>query len=451
MELKGRHIVVAGLGRTGTALADFLLRRGARVTATEQADRESLGSRPAELERRGVLTELGGHNPHTFESADLVVLSPGVPHTIRPVERALKNNVPVIGEIELAYLFIKTPVIAVTGTNGKSTVAVLIGRMLEYSGFKVFTGGNLGTPLIEYANMDGTSDFAVVEVSSFQLDTIQEFRPKVAVLLNVTADHLDRYPDFKAYTHSKGRIFMNQEKGDTAVVNQADRASESLMPGISAEILPFNCPRGAEKGAWLEEDEVVLRVPGRGEAVLDCSGIDLAGVHNRENIAAAALASLAAGASFEAVREAVLSFKGLPHRMSRVAQIKGVEFIDDSKATNVDAAARALASFSGPVVLIMGGREKGGGYSELRPLLPGRVRHLVALGEAAGSIRAELGDCAPISLATSMEEAVRAALRAARPGDVVLLSPACASFDMYGSYAERGEDFERHVLTLGDA
>lgn len=450
MEIKDRHILVVGLGKTGGALVRFLHRRGAHVTATDEADAESLAGVLADMDGMDVSLELGGHRIETFLSADLIVLSPGVPHTIEPVRQAKAKNIPVTGEIELAYRFLKTPIIAITGTNGKSTTTLLTGEMLKDAGYEVFVGGNLGTPLIEFADQGGIADFAVVEISSFQLDTIERFQPSVAVLLNITADHLDRYDDFAGYVRSKGRVFENQGPGDTAVLNAADPAIKELLPGIRATVLPFNADDTAVHGAWLSDEQICLNLPSAGQVWLNCQDIPLLGQHNRENIAAAALAAGAAGAPIFGIQETISHFRGLSHRMSPVAAINGVQFIDDSKATNVDAVVRALASFSTPVILILGGRDKRGGYFALKSVLADRVKHLIVMGEAADTIKAELGNAAPmISHVFSMKEAVRVAWKTAKSGDTVLLSPACASFDMYESYAHRGDDFAEQVRQLG--
>ncbi len=448
MEIKNKHILVVGLGKTGVGLVRFLARRGARVTVTDQADEGMLADSMEALSGFDVCFELGGHRLATFTSADLIVLSPGVPHTIEPLKHAREKKIPVTGEIELAYRFMKTPIIGITGTNGKSTTTLLVGRMLKDAGFDVFVGGNLGTPLIEYADKGDTADFAVVEISSFQLDTITTFRPRVAVLLNITADHLDRYDDFDAYVRSKGRIFENQSPDDVAVFNYLDMAIKALVPAIHSKIRPFNTGAEIEAGAWLTDDGIQFRLTDGREASLGCRNIPLIGVHNRENIAAAALAASAVGAPFSRIQETVHHFQGLSHRMSPVAVINGVQFIDDSKATNVDAVVRALSSFSTQVILIMGGREKGGGYSALKPLFPGRIKHLIVMGEAAESLKTELGTGTPVSHVSSMAEAVQTSLAQASAGDTVLLSPACASFDMYKSYAHRGEDFAMHVREM---
>ncbi|MFO7839283.1 MAG: UDP-N-acetylmuramoyl-L-alanine--D-glutamate ligase [Desulfosalsimonadaceae bacterium] len=444
MDTAGKHIVVVGLGSTGRAVVRFLARRGARITVTDSAPPESLQealSDLSDLEGADISMELGAHPEGCMQSADMIVVSPGVDHTMEPFERAAQKGVPVIGEIELACRFIRTPIIAVTGTNGKSTTTLLAGQMLEDAGFTVFVGGNLGTPLIAYADQQEAADFAVVELSSFQLDTIVSFRPHVALLLNITADHLDRYTDFSAYVASKARIFENQKASDTAVLNLEDPAAAGLIPQIEARVLGYARSENSRAAAFQEDSRIRFCLPRRKPYFLDCSHIPLIGAHNRENIAAAGLAAAAAGVSAESIEKTVQGFHGLSHRMSPVEVIKGVAYIDDSKATNVNAVVRALESFSTPVILIMGGREKGGGYAELKPLLPGRVKHLIVMGEAAGAIENELDEKAPVSRAADMAEAVRTSAALGEAGDTVLLSPACASFDMYESYARRGDDF----------
>lgn len=451
MRIRGRHVLVAGLGTTGRALVRFLCRRGARVTVTDSAPAAELREALAELRDCAPAMELGGHREESFQSADLVVLSPGVPGDRGPAARAAASGIPVIGEIELAYRFMKTPILAVTGTNGKSTATLLAGEMLKAAGFRVFVGGNLGTPLISYADEDDAADFAVAEVSSFQLDTIDQFAPRIAVCLNITPDHLDRYADFSAYVRSKARIFENQTQKETAVVNRADPAIRQLLPEIAAQVLPFPAGDESAVGARLEGFAIHFRLPEKEPFQVSCSRSSLIGAHNRENIAAAGLAAAAAGASPESIQQTVDRFRALPHRMEPVAVIDGVHYIDDSKATNVDAVSRALAAFETPVILIMGGRGKGGGYSALKRLFPGRVKHLVVLGEAAGEIEAELGGLCGTSRAESMSEAIGAAGRHAEAGDTVLLSPACASFDMYASYAARGDDFAACVKSAAKA
>ncbi|MGM0452145.1 MAG: UDP-N-acetylmuramoyl-L-alanine--D-glutamate ligase [Thermodesulfobacteriota bacterium] len=450
MEFANKHIVVVGLGKTGEALCRFLVNRGAAVTATDRNPADALGDATGRLAQLPVRLELGGHNEKTFTAADMVVVSPGVAHTIAPIAAAKAAGVAVIGEIELAWHFISAPIVAVTGTNGKSTVTALIGEMLSASGVDVFVGGNIGTPLIAYADGNHAADAVVAEISSFQLDTIVDFRPRVGVLLNITADHLDRYADFDAYARSKARLFENQQPGDTAVLNGADAA----VVRVSADAVGRKCffypEAGCECGAFIDDTGVTLRMPETGEIRIRDADIPLVGRHNRENAAAAALAALAAGGDTAGLFDGLRGFVPDFHRMQYVATIDGVAFYDDSKATNVDAAARAIEAVDGPVVLIAGGRDKGGGYSGLRPVVQQAVKTIVVLGEAAQNIADALGDLADTRHAATMTEAVYLAASAATAGDTVLLSPACASFDMYDSYARRGEDFQQTLRSMAE-
>ena len=445
MDLRNKHILVVGLGRSGISVAKFLASRGCTVTAADNRSEDELGDVLSEIRDLGIFIELGPHDSDTFENCDLIVLSPGVPHTIAPVNQARGKNIPVIGEIELAYHFINIPIIAVTGTNGKSTTTLLIGEMLHQSGFKALTGGNLGTPLIELIDQQDDADFMVAEISSFQLDTINKFRPLVSILLNITDDHLDRYPDFDAYAWSKARIFENQTDHDICVLNGNDATILSILENLTARRFSFNSRQFNENRSWISEQTIWFHTPDAGDQYVNCSDIPLTGRHNLENASAAGLAVLSVGGTIAGIKGALQNFKGLSHRMAYVDTVNNVRFYDDSKATNVDAVARALESFSSPVVLIMGGRDKGGGYESLRPRIAQCVKQLIVMGEAAGKIKTVLGDMVPTVMAADMAQAVKIAAEIAGAGDSVLLSPACSSFDMYGSYAQRGMDFARSV------
>ncbi len=452
MELTNAHFLVVGLGISGLAVTRFLTSRGATAAVTDRRRAGEIGDRVREVREMGATTALGGHDPPLLDGVDGIILSPGVPHTLPFLEAARKKGIEVIGEIELAARFIQTPMVAVTGTNGKTTTTEWIGEMLRRSGRRVFVGGNIGAPLIGFVDREETADTAVVELSSFQLDTIQRFRPDVGVLLNISPDHLDRYADMAAYARSKVRIFENQRSGDVAVLNGADSWSGSLSGWIPATVTrrTFRSDGGAadaevRDGAPPLPPRLMVRGMDGDEATFDLSGVKPAGRHNRENLAAAALAALHSGATPDGVQAAIDRFQGPGHRLAHVATIDGVRFYNDSKATNVDAVARALTAFDAPILLIMGGRTKGGGFKALAGPVRERVKGLFLLGEAAGALKADLGDLVPTRKTATMDEAVREAFRAARPGDVVLLSPACASFDQYASYAERGEDFCRCV------
>lgn len=454
MEISGKRILVVGLGKTGLATARFLTRRGASVTVTDSAREAELGTAVAEIREMGIQMELGGHDTGTFSEAEMVILSPGVPHTLPPVAEARNRGVPVLGEIELSAGFIREPIVAVTGTNGKTTVTALLGRMLERSGLKTFVGGNIGDPLIGYVDRGERADRVVAEVSSFQLDTIIDFRPQVAVLLNIAEDHLDRYPDFTAYAGAKGRIFMNQQSADTAVLNGDDPAVMALAGTIRSRKLVYGGERDPvapdREGAGITDAEIVMALRECGRVTVQRRQIALSGRHNAENAAAAALAALAAGGSFEGVRAALAEFKGLPHRTEPVGTVGGVRFVNDSKATNIDAVRRALETFPDPVLLILGGRNKGADFRLLREPVRRRVKAVFAMGESRDEIRNALADIAPLETVGNMDEAVNRAFRSARPGDVILLAPACASFDQYENYARRGNDFRRVVNTLAE-
>ncbi|MFH1076240.1 MAG: UDP-N-acetylmuramoyl-L-alanine--D-glutamate ligase [Pseudomonadota bacterium] len=442
MELKNKNILVVGLGVTGVATARFLKNRGASVTVTDQKKEQELKAFQPLIVESGIRMEFGQHRIETFEKTDIIVISPGVPHTIEPILKAKERGIPVLGEIELASRFIAEPIIAVTGTNGKTTTTTLLGKMLEDSGLKVFVGGNIGNPLIAYADREEKAEIVVIEVSSFQLDTIDTFRAKVAVLLNITEDHMDRYPDLDAYAKSKSRIFKNQQYDDTAVLNGSDPVVRSLSRNILSRKVFFSSKE--EKGVTIS-DESIISQENMSRLLAD---FKLPGKHNIENAAAASLAAFAAGGTFEGVWSALRKFKGLSHRLEYIDTLNGVDFFNDSKATNVDSVARALETFERPVVLIMGGRNKGSKFHALRDLIDKHTKELIVIGEAKEDIKAELGNIKPVETATTMEEAVFKAYNAAKPGDIVLLSPACASFDMYNSYAQRGEDFCRSVANL---
>ncbi len=450
MEIANKQILVVGLARTGIAAARFLRRRGAAVRATDVAAEAALGSGVAELRALDIDLALGGHRVEDFTAADLIVLSPGVPHTLAPLQAARSRGIPVIGEVELAARFIREPIVAVSGTNGKTTVTELLGRMLEASGRRVFVGGNIGRPLIGYVDGGEAAELVVAEISSFQLDTIATFRPAVGVLLNVTDDHLDRYPDFAAYARSKMRLFENQTAQDTAVLNGADPVIRAQAAAIRSRRLFYNTAEASANCAAVSGSTLALRLPGREAARLDLAPFRLRGPHNVENACAAALAALAAGASPAGIQQALAAFAPQPHRIESVGIANGVEFVNDSKATNVDAVLRALDCFATPVVLIMGGLDKGGNFRLLETAVRRRAKALVLVGKASDTIRAALGGLVPTVQAPNMAAAVGTAAGLAARGEVVLLSPGCASFDMYPNYQARGEDFRQAVQRLNE-
>jgi UDP-N-acetylmuramoylalanine--D-glutamate ligase len=454
MKLETKKIVVVGLARSGLAVARFLKARGAQVTVTDQAAEEVLGHFVEEARKLDIALELGGHRGATFDAADLIVISPGVPHTIDPLVKARQRGIPVIGEIELAARFIRKPIVAVSGTNGKTTTTELLGRMLAEAGMRVFVGGNIGNPLIDIAGRDAELDVIVAEISSFQLDTTERFKPHVAVMLNISPDHLDRYGSVAEYALSKGLLFRNQGPEDFAVCHGGDPLVQEQCREIQSQVLNFYTQPpddgGTRPGAIITPRQIALLVPGRPEGRIELSRTTLIGPHNRENIAAACLAAMAAGAALPAVQKALDEFPPLAHRIEKVATVNGVHFVNDSKATNVDAVVRALECFDRPVVLIMGGRNKGYDFAPMFNHVAARVKKLIVIGEARDEILAALAQ-APAQgheIAADMADAVRRGYAAAEPGETVLLSPACASFDMFANYAQRGEVFRRAVGEL---
>ena len=462
MELEHTKALVVGMGRSGFETASFLTQRGATVTISEMAGEDEMGEAARKFRELGVQTEFGGHVMDTFTDADFIVISPGVPHTIPPVQAAQEKGIPLMGEIELASRFIKEPMIAVTGTNGKTTTTRLIGHMLERSGQTVFVGGNIGNPLISYLTGHEKAQRLVVEVSSFQLDTITSFRPDISLLLNITDDHLDRYSGLEAYAKSKGRILENQKNNDIAVLNGKDEQIREICSACEPGKVFFTGRREKEKGADIGTHAITFhglgslhgKNPGtRGygrllvenRAAIEIDRIPLKCRHELENISAAALATLVAGGTPTGIQKALESFRGLAHRMERVATLDGIVFYNDSKATNVDAVLRAIECLQGPIHLIMGGRDKGGQFHLLASSIRQKVKTLILLGEASGEIEAVLGNLTTTRIVATMEDAVALAHASASSGEVVLLSPACASFDMYQDYKERGDAFRKTV------
>ena len=444
-DVRGKRVTVAGAAKSGLAAAELLASRGADVTLSDtRVDVPEM----APLERLGVRPELGGHKAPTFANADLVVLSPGVSPDQDAVLAARARGVPVIGEIELAARWLKGRVIAITGTKGKSTTTVLIGRMLESAGFKVAVGGNIGDPLSAQVSASTPETLHVVETSSFQLEQIDTFRPWIAVMLNFSPDHLDRHPDIDAYAAAKSRIFENQERGDWAVINADDPSALDLARRGRAARRLFARSGPLAEGTVIEEGWIVDRWRGRSERLVPMSAIHLLGPHLVNDVMAAATVGAIAGASPEAMTAAVDAFGGLEHAMELVATIGGVRFVNDSKATNVESALRSIESFEGGVVPIIGGRYKGGDLGLLRGPLGARARAVVAIGEARPLIRAALADAVPVHDAGSLGEAVEGAYELAKPDGVVLLAPACSSFDMFRDYAERGRRFNEEVARL---
>jgi UDP-N-acetylmuramoylalanine--D-glutamate ligase len=448
MDLHGKKVLVVGLARTGLATARFLKERGAVVSATEIKRREEVEKGvEREVDAMGLRVEWGSHRDETFLNQDMIVVSPGVDLIIDPIQKAMKGGVPVLSEIELACRFIHVPIIAVTGTNGKTTTTLLIGAMLKEDGRRVGVGGNVGEPLILFAGEKKGWEVLIVEISSFQLEAIETFRPRVSVLLNITEDHLDRYPGYADYIEAKSRIFINQTSEDQAVLNGDDPIVMKLAESVKARKVFFGFGEGANRTAHYDPPNIVLKM-GDGQETYSIAEAPLKGVHNVENMMAAVTASRLFGCSRTAIQKALDGFEGIEHRLEFVREIGGVRYYNDSKGTNVGSVVKSLESFSGPILLIAGGKDKEGDLSPLKDLIRSRVRDLILIGEAKERMARELGGLTNTTLAKTLEEAVSLAHRVAKAGEVVLLSPACSSFDMFKDYKERGKVFKEAVRNL---
>jgi UDP-N-acetylmuramoylalanine--D-glutamate ligase len=443
----GRTILVVGAARSGLASARFLLARGAQVILTDSNDSAELRSAVAPL-AASVQLELGGHNPESFRRCDFVVVSPGVPLSMPMFEISRQAGVPVIGEVELAFRHLRGKILGITGSNGKTTTTALTAELLRFSNLRGFAAGNIGRALIGFVEQSTDQDIYATELSSFQLEGICEFRPLAAALLNLTPDHLDRYPGFEAYIAAKRRIFMNQRPEDFAVLNLDDPRAAETSGQVRSQSVWFSRRREPERGTFVRSGRVMSRTGRSEEELFEASEIALKGDHNLENVLAACSLALLAGARPGELREAIRGFRGVEHRLEWVAEISGVQYFNDSKATNVDATVKSLEAFPGGIHLIAGGRDKGGDFSVLRPLVSARVRHIILIGEAAGKIREQLAGAAEISEAAGLPEAVTQCHRRAVAGETVLLAPACASFDMFRNYEHRGEVFKNAVLAL---
>ena len=447
IELAGKKVLVVGLARTGIATALFCAERGARVTATEMRPEKEIAECAAKLRAAGVTLELGGHRAETFAEQDLIVPSPGVPPMMAALAAARAIGVPVWSEIELAWRFLRGRLICITGSNGKTTTTSLVGHILETARLPVQVAGNIGTPLISRVDLTSDSSFTVVEASSFQLESIVAFRPDIAVLLNVTPDHLDRHGSMEAYGRAKARMFENQTENDAAVINADDAVAPQYAP-TGPVLYWFSRTKHVASGCYLRGEEVVFRHDGVESVLLERKVIGLRGSHNIENVLAAAVAARLAGVEPAAITEGVRTFAGVEHRIEYVATISDVEYFNDSKATNVDATLKALDAFAGNVVLILGGKDKGSDFGILRQALRSRARLALLIGAAADKIEQQLGGVIPVERAGTMDRAVELAARRARPGDVVLLAPACASFDQFENYEQRGRVFKQLVREL---
>ncbi|MGA8923973.1 MAG: UDP-N-acetylmuramoyl-L-alanine--D-glutamate ligase [Candidatus Dormiibacterota bacterium] len=447
IELEGKRVLVVGLARTGIATALFCAARGARVTATEERAETNIAEAAAKLRAAGVTLEVGGHREATFLAQDLIVPSPGVPATMPLLEAARAAHIPVWSEIELAWRFLRGKLVAITGSNGKTTTTSLTGHIFESAGIPTIVAGNIGTPLISRVTETSDATVSVVEVSSFQLELIEKFRPDIGLLLNITPDHLDRHPSMEAYGRAKARLFENQVESDAAILNADDAGAAQFAPA-RPRVFWFSRTKRVASGIFLRDEDLIFRRDGAESVLLRRADIGLRGNHNVENVMAAAGAAFLAGIAPQAIAAAVRSFAAVEHRLEFVAEINGVEYFNDSKATNVDATLKALDAFPGNLLVILGGKDKGGDFTLLRDPLHKHAKVALLIGAAAEKIESQISGAVPLESVGTIEHAVRRAAELAKPGDTVLLAPACASFDQFHNYEHRGRTFKQRVRLL---
>jgi UDP-N-acetylmuramoylalanine--D-glutamate ligase len=452
MELQGRKTLVLGAGKSGITSAKFLAERGAKVALHDRKEVESWSDAARSLKETHNVGLIGGQIPSwLLDQIDLVVISPGVPTNTIPAKYVDRKDGEVIGEVELAYRFMKGRIVGITGSNGKTTTTTLIGELLKNSGIETQVGGNIGTPLVSLTETSDQNGWTVCELSSFQLETIVDFRPNVGICLNVTPNHMDRYDFFSDYAAAKHRLFMNQTADDVAILNADDEITASWAQGLKANVVLFSTAKELDEGLFLRGNDLICRVQAQEKVLTTRNEMTLRGIHNVQNVLAGLAAGLACGASPDSMRETIANFKAVEHRLEFVKELEGVKFYNDSKATSVDATLKALEALSdgqGKVVLILGGRGKNAPYEPLAELIKANVRKLVLIGEDADNIEKQLGNYAEIIRANSMQDTVEKSFVSAENGDSVLLAPACASFDMFNSYEQRGTVFKETILGL---
>ena len=447
VKIQSARVSVLGAARSGIAVARLLKAQGASVFVSDRKPREEAGEQIQALEKLGVPFEFGAHSDRVFD-ADFIVISPGVPSNTNLVQHALKVGLNVCSEIEVASWFCRAPIVAITGSNGKTTTTSLTGRIFEKAGRKTVVAGNIGLPISDYVLDAGEDSVVVAEVSSFQLDNVSTFKPKTAVLLNITPDHLDRYENYQAYMDAKFKLFMNQTPDDFSIYNHDDGPVSKHCEGLPSKRLPFSVRDKLTNGAFVEDGKVYLAEDGKRIPLIDSKEIRIRGVHNLYNSIASALAARSMGVTIDVIADTLREFPGVEHRLEPVRELDGVKYVNDSKATNVDAVWYALGSFESPIILIAGGKDKGNDYSPLFELVKNKVRAMILIGQGAAKMQKEFSDKTKCIMAESMEDAVTKARLEAVKGDVVLLSPACASFDMFQDYEHRGREFKRLVNEL---
>jgi UDP-N-acetylmuramoylalanine--D-glutamate ligase len=453
MELKGKKVLVVGLGKSGLSAALFLRRRGAHVTVSDMRSAAALAKEIPALLEHGISVESGGHGLLTFRRQDLIVVSPGVPLDTPELVQVKTFGLPVIGELELAAHFLKGSILAITGSNGKTTTTALTGEILAAAGIETQVGGNIGVPVVDLIEKSSHESWSVLEVSSFQLESTELFHPRIAVILNITPDHLDRHGSFENYAMTKERIFAAQTVADALVLNAGNGRAAAAAARSTARVYWFSLEEPVGQGAWVQNGQIVFRAANDAdiEPIMSLKAIPLKGSHNVENVLAAVCAARLAGASVEAIARAVEGFRAVEHRLEYVTTVNGVEYYNDSKATNVDAAAKAIAAFPDCIHLILGGKDKNSNYADLSDLLRKRVKAVYTIGSAAAKIESQIRGVVPIVSCETLDKAVAAVRKATHPGDVVLLSPACSSFDQFENYEHRGRVFKELVTNLPDS
>jgi UDP-N-acetylmuramoylalanine--D-glutamate ligase len=448
MDVKGKRVLVVGLGKSGVASSMFLQARGAKVTVSDAKAEEQLRGEIPGLLDKGIVVETGKHGERTFRDQDLIVVSPGVPNDVPQLQNARRLGIPVIGEIELSARYLQGQIIAITGSNGKTTTTTLTGEVIAAGGRKALVGGNIGTPAITFVEQSSPETWVVLEISSFQLETIETFRPHIAAILNVTPDHLDRHGSMENYIAAKARIFENQSERDFAVLNADDATTAGMGAGLKSQVYWFSRRKEVERGAFVRGGRIVFRDAKGERDIMAADEMTLKGLHNLENVLAAVAMGSLAGIEPAAIRQAVKDFKAVEHRLEYVTTIRGVQYFNDSKATNVDATIKALESFPGRIHLILGGKDKGSDYTLLNALLRERVKKAYTIGAAAEKIESQIAGVVEIVPTGTLDSAVKKAAESAEAGDIVLLAPACASFDQFQSYEQRGRAFKDTVHQL---
>jgi UDP-N-acetylmuramoylalanine--D-glutamate ligase len=448
MDLHDKRVLVVGLGKSGVASALFLKSRGARVTVSDSKPAAELRNEILLLLEHGITVETGGHGDRTFRSQDLIVVSPGVPVDAPQLLQARNLGESVIGEIELAAQFLAGPIVAITGANGKTTTTSLAGEIIAAGAFSTLVGGNIGTPAISFVDQATPRTWIVLEVSSFQLETVVEFRPKIAVILNITPDHLDRHKTFANYINAKARVFENQAEDDFTVLNADDPTTTALSARTRAQLFWFSRKKEVDRGAFVRGEQIYFRDAQGEREIMPLAELPLKGAHNLENVLAGISIGTLAGCQPNAIRQTVKNFKAVEHRLEFVATIAGVDYYNDSKATNVDATVKAIESFPANIHLILGGKDKGSDYTVLNDLLRQRVKRVYTIGAAAAKIESQIKGATDIDHAETLANAIKRAAESAAAGDVILLAPACASFDQFQSYEHRGRVFKETVHSL---